>query len=254
MLNIPTTFYKAVKASHYDHLLNGFRRQQNVDKSNVHLIPNIVSPLFTIEERAAQMATKIKQTSQKINADKAHLVTYSFGGVDARAALSLYGLNEHVQSLTTLCTPHHGLRLIDQVRRFPDRYQLARSEQALEVLGLGPTSVTEFTSENIRDFNEVCEDCPDVDYYSFGAKKQELAMNETLRAGYEIITDYRVEWECDGLVEVSESRWGQYLLTFDHDHFEVVGFNPKIKPQHVANLITDNLRVNEISKEEGGFE
>ena len=85
-------------------------------------------------------------------------------------------MNEHVQSLTTLSTPHHGLRLIDMVMRFPDRYQtdLNLTEKAIEALGLGLQSVEEFQSSNIRDFNEVCEDCPDVDYYSFSSKKQEL--------------------------------------------------------------------------------
>ena len=119
-------------------------------------------------------------------------------------------MNEHVQSLTTLSTPHHGLRLIDLVTRFPDRHQygLQRTEKAIEALGLGLQSVEEFQSKNIRDFNEVCEDCPDVDYYSFGTKKQELQISELLRYGYKIITDYKFEWECDGLVEVSEAKWG----------------------------------------------
>ena len=165
-------------------------------------------------------------------------------------------MSEHVQSLTTLSTPHHGLRLIDLVIRFPDRYTygLQRTEKALEALGLGLKSVEEFQSKNIRDFNEVCEDCADVDYYSFGTKKQELQISELLRYGYSVITDYKFEWECDGLVEVNEAKWGTHLLNFDHDHFEVVGLNPNIKPQHVANLVTDNLRVNEIKKESGDFE
>ena len=47
------------------------------------------------------------------------------------------------------------------------------------------------------------------------------------------------------MVEIKECRWGKYLLTFDHDHFELVGLNPSVKPKHVANLVTDNLKKSE---------
>lgn len=48
------------------------------------------------------------------------------------------------------------------------------------------------------------------------------------------------------MVEVQECRWGNYLLTFDHDHFEVIGLSPNVKPVHVASLVTDNLRKSEV--------
>ena len=51
------------------------------------------------------------------------------------------------------------------------------------------------------------------------------------------------------MVEVKECRWGDYLLTFDHDHFEVIGLNPAIKPRHVANLVTDNLKKCEVDSQ-----
>ena len=48
------------------------------------------------------------------------------------------------------------------------------------------------------------------------------------------------------MVEVQECRWGTYLVTFDHDHFEVIGLNAAVKPRHVANLVTDNLKKCEV--------
>ena len=50
------------------------------------------------------------------------------------------------------------------------------------------------------------------------------------------------------MVEIGECRHGTYLVTFDHDHFEVISLNPAIKPKHVANLITDNLRKCEVDE------
>jgi hypothetical protein len=47
-------------------------------------------------------------------------------------------------------------------------------------------------------------------------------------------------------------KWARYLLTFDHDHFDVVGFNPNVNSLHVASIITDNLRLCEIKSGEDG--
>ena len=91
----------------------------------------------------------------------------------------------------------------------------------------------------------VAEDVPSVEYFSFGSKKRELQLNELLKHGYEIITNHKIQYECDGMVEVQECRWGKYLVTFDHDHFELIGLNPAVKPNHVATLVTDNLKRSE---------
>ena len=92
----------------------------------------------------------------------------------------------------------------------------------------------------------ICEDSPDVNYYSFGSKKRELQISELLRPGYELITEHKIQYECDGMVEVGECAWGQYLVTFDNDHFEVVGLG-ETDVRHVANLVTDNLRRDEVA-------
>ena len=70
-------------------------------------------------------------------------------------------------------------------------------------------------------------------------------MTELLKPGYEIITNHEMLHECDGMNRVIDMQWARYLLTFDHDHFDVIGFNPNIYPIHVASLITDNMRLAE---------
>ena len=119
-------------------------------------------------------------------------------------------------------------------------------ERAFGVVGLGVKNVNEFQKRNMKDLNMVVEDDPSVRYYSFGTKKRELNLSELLRPGYEIITEHKIQYECDGMVEVGECRWGTYVLTFDMDHFEVVGLSPEVNVQHVANLLTDNLRKCEV--------
>lgn len=43
-----------------------------------------------------------------------------------------------------------------------------------------------------------------------------------------------------------ESRWGEYLVTFENDHLELVGFAPEHNPANVFNLVADNARLSEI--------
>lgn len=51
----------------------------------------------------------------------------------------------------------------------------------------------------------------------------------------------------DGIVRPSEAEWGRYLLTFpEHDHLEVVGFNPDYLPYTIYTMLVDNLRLSEI--------
>jgi hypothetical protein len=55
-------------------------------------------------------------------------------------------------------------------------------------------------------------------------------MCELLRPGYTGITNHEILYECDGMNKVADMKWARYMLTFDNDHFDVVGFNPLVNP------------------------
>jgi hypothetical protein len=83
----------------------------------------------------------------------------------------MFGGHNQIQSLTTICSPHSGMKLIDLTNDKGWRGDLYNLERVFEILGITGRSVQEFTSHNINAFNEVCEDEESVDYYSIGAKK-----------------------------------------------------------------------------------
>ena len=118
-----------------------------------------------------------------------HVVTHSFSGIDTRLAISQMGLSKSVRSLTTICSPHHGLTLIDRARAYPEQYgDLSHTERAIEALGMSLRNAAEFTSKNMHAFNQIATDADDVQYYSFGAKRKEMQIGDLLRANYEKIT------------------------------------------------------------------
>lgn len=210
---------------------------------------------MSIESRGAQLAQNLAQLSKQQGfKSQVHLITHSFCGVDARAALSLYGAGAQVRTLTTLSSPHKGMRLIDNCISQPEKCPIEPCEKAFEAVGISQKAAFEFTSENIRDFNKVAEDARGVEYFSIGAHKQRLQCSDLLRTSHENIvggskpTTQHIGGErCDGIVRPEEAGWGRYLMTFpEHDHLELVGFNSDFQPNQVYSLIVDNLRLSEI--------
>jgi len=51
------------------------------------------------------------------------------------------------------------------------------------------------------------------------------------------------------MVRDVEARHGDYLITFENDHLEVMGFQPSHNPANVFNLVADNTRVSEIKND-----
>lgn len=133
--NVPSTYYKSgVADAMYSSIMQQFKRQQNISKAI--WLPNIVSPSMTIEDRSQLLSQRIGDIAKNYNpGQKFHLVTHSFCGIDARAAISLNGAFEHgVTSLTTVCSPHLGCSLVDHRER--DVEGIAHMERAFEIVGL----------------------------------------------------------------------------------------------------------------------
>ena len=65
-----------------------------------------------------------------------HVIAHSFCGVDCRAAISMFNASDSVQSLTTVCSPHKGMRLIDNINKDPQNNLIEHVDKAFEAVGL----------------------------------------------------------------------------------------------------------------------
>ena len=74
-------------------------------------------------------------------------------------------------------------------------------------------------------------------------------MSTILSDTHKIIADYKFGIQSDGLVMDIEARHGEYLMTFENDHLEVIGFQPGHNPANVFNLVADNTRLCEIKND-----
>lgn len=79
---------------YYRPMMDALLSQNNVN--TVFFMPNVVSPMATIEDRAKMLAKNLSNKKKLFENQRVHLVTHSFAGVDARAAISLYGSDQYV--------------------------------------------------------------------------------------------------------------------------------------------------------------
>ena len=127
----------------YRPMMKALKSQPNTGP--VVFLPNVVSPAATIEERSKQLSENLARKRDELGSDRMHLITHSFAGIDARAAISLHGADSAVQSLSTIATPHTGMRLIQQLRDRPSKDDMRFMEKAFAVVGLGVKNVNEFS-------------------------------------------------------------------------------------------------------------
>ena len=127
-------------------------------------------------------------------------------------------------NLSTICSPHLGCRLVDEGAKGSYEGEYEKMERVFEILGITELASREFATENMVDFNMVCENVPGVDYFSVGSRKEGRIMTELLRHGHDVTVKRKFGIFTDGVVMPKEAKWGNYLMTFGNDHLEVVGF------------------------------
>ena len=62
---------------------------------------------------------------------------------------------------------------------------------------------------------------------------------------YDIIHTSFMPRENDGLMAPEDCEWGNYLITLDSDHLEVIGVNHHYDNLRAIRLAIDNMKVQE---------
>ena len=182
-----------------------------------------------VATNAVQLKEEILDILKKENCEKVNLIAHSKGGVDSRYMISHLDMAEHVASLTTLSTPHHGSGLSGRLIKMP-RF-LARiialftnlfyriwGDRKPDIFQLG----LDLTQEAMEQFNRDTPNVPSVYYQSYSSS---ITGKRAI-----VFIPYKVSRFCeqdatDGMVSVSSSQWGNYRgdIGDDMDHFKMAG-------------------------------
>jgi triacylglycerol lipase len=175
-----------------------------------------VSPTASIELRAKQLADQISRIDRRVN-----IIAHSMGGLDARLALSRFGLHEHVASLTTIGTPHHGTPLADAAFVLGE---WRRSRGLLNRLGLNVDGVYDVSTARMKEFNREVPDAPGVLYTNVVAAVDldVGGVHAMLSYGHRYLL--RTVGENDGVVPAVSQVWGETLEEVDADHWAQIGW------------------------------
>jgi triacylglycerol lipase len=198
--------------------------------------PNIV-PYAKIETRAKSWEKVIHKLTDQIPGKKVNIIAHSMGGLDIRYALAKLDIADHVASLTTISTPHHGTSLAELTLKTPEaiRDKLA---DFLDWMGdrIYPhtksdavASAAQLTRKYITEvFNPEIPDVPGIPYYSYSSAVGK-GTDHPIRviARYQNNHIYENEGLNDGMVSVESSKWGEHIETLHLSHLEQM--NMRIK-------------------------
>lgn len=163
---------------------------------------------------------------------KINLIAHSMGGLDSRYLISkLSHPNYQIVSLTTVSTPHHGSECADFLMDMLDNRKFLQR--------MCPQSVSELTTDALKEFNEKVPNDPKVSYFSYGARFRPHWYN-VFKLTWEIMKirllakskkqKHLVPLDNDGIVTVESSKWGEYLGTLDEvDHLDLINWTNRTR-------------------------
>lgn len=169
----------------------------------------------TIAQNGEQVARRIREVTELTGAPKINIIAHSRGGIDARYAISTLGEGCRVASLTTMNTPHHGVRFADTATRLKQPVYRRLAGAVNWVFGLAGdetpdflASTMAFRTEVSAEFNRATPDDPGVHYQSYASIMSRPSSDRVLSVPFRVIK--ALGEENDGLVSVDSAKWGEF--------------------------------------------
>ena len=169
----------------------------------------------SIEHNASQLKCSVLQALEESAAEKLNLIAHSTGGIEARYLISRMGMSEKIASLTTLATPHRGIKAMDHIKQQSGFLykQLLRIFNLMLVMdgrqkncSLGIYDL--FTTDFMGVFNEIVPDVGGVYYQSYAFDMKNSKSDPSMGLFYQLVK--YAEGANDGLVSVESAKWGDF--------------------------------------------
>ncbi|WP_416326492.1 esterase/lipase family protein [[Eubacterium] hominis] len=180
----------------------------------------------TVKDNAKDIKKRIYEICEEQHCDKVNIIAHSKGGLDARYTISKEHMGNHVASLTTISTPHHGCKFVDVlIRVVPDTWYHALAkvfDQAFLKMGdTNPdfyTATHQFSTVWAKQFNQEVQNDTNVYYQSYMSLMHHACSHLLLTIPYLFIRF--VDGNNDGLVSEESAKWGRFRKTFTNTRFK----------------------------------
>ena len=170
----------------------------------------------SVENCGRELADRIRQIVAQTGCEKVNIIAHSKGGLDSRAAIARYGVEDMVASLTTINTPHRGCEFADYLlgvfgQDFKDKVAGAYNAALSKLGDQDPNfieAVTDLTHEACTNFNAKTPDSSKVYYQSVGTCMRHASGGKfPLNFSYHLVKHF--DGRNDGLVGEKSFGWGQ---------------------------------------------
>jgi len=171
----------------------------------------------TIEYNGEIIAETLKGIIESEKCEKVNIIAHSKGGLEARYVISQLKMAPYVASLTTIATPHRGLKSLDVFHRHP---------RILKVLAVffnlyarvfrrdrAPDSekvALQLSAKNCEEFNQITPDAEGVYYQSFGSVMERNTDDLALILTHNLFGI--ADGLNDGMVPASSTPWGMHRM------------------------------------------
>ncbi len=169
----------------------------------------------SIENNADTLNARITEILRESGADKVNIIAHSKGGIESRYLISSLGMADVVASLTTVSTPHRGVKTMDLLLKFPSFW--------FRIVSFFANRWFRWLGDRNPDFHSLCRQLsatymdtfnqhnPDVDgiYYQSYAGAMRNSFSDMLLLWPHFFIKI-IEGENDGLVPTSSAQWGNF--------------------------------------------
>jgi triacylglycerol lipase len=169
----------------------------------------------SIEENAETLKKKINAILSETKTDKVNIIAHSRGGLETRYLISTMNMSHAVASLTTISTPHHGVRAMNIAVELPTGlYKSCAFFVNIWFRILGDKKPDFFTSSRQLSekysigFNECNPDKEGVYYQSYTAMMKYFFSDITFMTMHPFIK--LTDGDNDGLCPVESAKWGDF--------------------------------------------
>ncbi len=171
----------------------------------------------TIEYNASLLRNRVMEILKQTGAEKINIIAHSKGGLDCRCMIHTYDMDRYVASLTTMGTPHYGVKFADVLlKHIPDKIVTAVANTINKIFAAyGDTNpdfknaVYNLTEKQATEFNLKTPDSPLVFYQSYSSVMGCALSDYILTIPY-IIGRIVGSSRNDGLVPEPSAHWGEF--------------------------------------------
>jgi triacylglycerol lipase len=191
------------------------RIPKQMEKNGVKVYYGGTDAWGSIEGNAQKIKDTIEDIVREHGAEKFNIIAHSRGGLEARYLISSLKLSSMVASLTTISTPHRGVKAMNISLDIPNGFYKFVSffiNLWFKILGdKNPDfyrSSRQLSEQECTEFNKINIDAQSVYYQSYAARMKHcfsdlifIVLNPFLKT---------TDGDNDGLCPVESAKWGNF--------------------------------------------